>query len=146
VDTGAAADYPLGTRRPDSVTTPAGRPLAELTLDALRAGEVDRSELRAAPETLLRQAGVARTAGRPQLGESLERAAELARVPPDVILDVYSALRPRRSTHETLEGWAGRLEAEWNAPLCAAFVREAAAVYERRGLLDLGDEQAGEAL
>ena len=31
-------DYPLGTRRPDLVTTPGGVPLADVTLDAIRAG------------------------------------------------------------------------------------------------------------
>jgi propanediol dehydratase small subunit len=43
-------------------------------------------------------------------------------------------LRPRRSTRAELDGIAERLDAA-NAPRCAALVREAAAVYERRGLL-----------
>ena len=43
-------------------------------------------------------------------------------------------LRPRRSTHTGLETLAARLEGA-HAPLCAALVREAATVYERRGLL-----------
>ena len=30
-----ATDYPLGSRRPELVSTPAGTPLAEVTLDAL---------------------------------------------------------------------------------------------------------------
>ena len=50
------------------------------------------------------------------------------------MLEVYTALRPRRSTAAELEGWAGQLD-EWDAPLTAAFVREALAVYRERGLL-----------
>jgi len=43
-------------------------------------------------------------------------------------------LRPRRSTQAELEALAARLDGA-QAPLCAAQVREAAAVYERRGPL-----------
>jgi propanediol dehydratase small subunit len=137
-----SADYPLGTRRPDLVATPAGRRLDELTLDALRAGEIEGEDLRATPNTLRLQAAVARDAGRPELAANLERAAELAGVPSDVLLELYTALRPRRSSAQDLEGWAGRLEGEYEAPLTAAFVREALAVYAERGLLALSDERA----
>jgi propanediol dehydratase small subunit len=46
----------------------------------------------------------------------------------------YEALRPHRATADQLDLLAARLE-EVPAPLCAALVREAAAVYARRGLL-----------
>jgi propanediol dehydratase small subunit len=55
-------------------------------------------------------------------------------VPEQVATAVYTALRPRRSTAAELEDWAGQLD-EWDAPLTAAFVREALAVYRERGLL-----------
>ena len=122
------SDYPLGSARPELVTTPGGLALDEITLD------VPAEEIRATPETLLRQAAVARATGRVQLAESLERAAELASVPDDSLLDVYTALRPGRSTAAELEAWAARLE-EWGATRTAAFVREAAAAYAARGLL-----------
>lgn len=137
-----ARDYPLGTSRPDLVATPAGRRLDELTLDALRAGEIEGDDLRATPRTLRLQAEVARAAGRPELAASLERAAELALVPADVLLELYTALRPRRSDARALARWAARLEGEYEAPLTAAFVREAAAVYGERGLLAPSDERA----
>jgi propanediol dehydratase small subunit len=137
-----SADYPLGTRRPDLVATPAGRRLDELTLPALRAGEIEGEDLRATPTTLRLQAAVARDAGRPELAANLERAAELAGVPSDVLLELYTALRPRRSSAQDLEGWAGRLEGEFEAPLTGAFVREALAAYTERGLLALSDERA----
>lgn len=127
-------DYPLGERRPELVRTPAGTPLADVTLDGLRAGRVSPDELRATPETLRRQAAIARAAGREQLAENLERAAELASLPDDEVLSVYTALRPRRATEAELEVIAQHL-ADVAAPRCAAFVREAAVVMAERGLL-----------
>ena len=127
-------DYPLGTRRPDLVSTPGGVPLAEITLDALRAGRIDASEIRATPETLRLQAEVARAAGREPLAASFERAAELAAVPDALLLAVYTALRPRRATAAELDEWASRLEGH-GATTTAAFVREAATAYVERGLL-----------
>ena len=128
------SDYPLGTRRPDLVTTPGGVPLAEVTMASVREGTLGADEIRATPATLRLQAEVARAAGRTQLAESFERAAELAVVPDDLLLDAYTALRPRRSTGAELEEWASRLE-RLDAVTTAAFVREAAAAYAQRGLL-----------
>ena len=128
------SDYPLGTRRPDLVFTPGGIPLGDVTLDALRAGELGADEMRATRETLRMQAQVALAAGRTQLAESFERAAELAAVPDELLLEIYTALRPRRATASELEEWASRLDAH-EAPKTAAFVREAAAAYTARGLL-----------
>jgi propanediol dehydratase small subunit len=129
------ADYPLGRRRPDLVSTPGGHGLDEITLDAVRAGRIGADDLRATPETLRLQADIALAAGRRPLAANLARAAELAGVPAESILEIYTALRPHRSSAEELEGWARRLEAEWEAPLTAAFVREASDVYAKRGLL-----------
>ena len=133
------ADYPLGTQRPDLVRTPGGLGLDEVTLDALRSGRLDASEMRATAETLELQAQVALAAGRVQLAANLERAAELTGVPDEVILEVYTALRPHRSTADELESWADRLEEAFKATMTAAYVREARAVYAKRNLL-LPDE------
>ena len=141
-----SADYPLGSRRPDLVSTPAGTPLAEIGLEALREGRVAGTELRTTAETLRRQADVARAAGQDALADNLARAAELTAVPDDVILELYTALRPRRSSAAELEQWAGRLESDYGAPLVAAFVRDAAGVYARRGLLVTQRERAGASL
>ena len=139
------SDYPLGSRRPDLVRTPGGLGLDALTLDALRRGEVSADEIRATPETLRRQAEIADAHGRRELSRNLARAAELATVPADVILEIYTALRPHRSARAELEGWAARLESEYDARLTAAFVRDAAAVYAQRELL-AADERAAAAL
>jgi propanediol dehydratase small subunit len=128
------SDYPLGARRPDLVSTPGGVALGDVTLAAVRAGELGADEMRATPATLRLQAEVARAAGRSQLAESLERAAELASVPDDLLLEIYTALRPGRATAEELETWSLRLES-LDAVQTAAFVREAAAAYADRGLL-----------
>jgi propanediol dehydratase small subunit len=133
------ADYPLGTQRPDLIRTPGGLGLDELTLDALRSGRLEASEMRATGETLELQAQVAVAAGRAQLAANLRRAAELTGVPDEVILEVYTALRPHRSTADELESWADRLERDFQAVATAAFVREARVVYEQRNLL-LPDE------
>jgi propanediol dehydratase small subunit len=127
-------DYPLGTRRPDLVETPGGHRLDEITLEAARDGAISGREIRATPETLQRQAAIARASGRAPLAENLERAAELARVPDEALLAIYTALRPHRSTAEELEEWATRLDG-WDATRTAAFVREAATTYIERGLL-----------
>jgi propanediol dehydratase small subunit len=127
-------DYPLGSKRPDLVTTAAGTPLHDITLEAVREGRVVAPELSATPTTLRLQAEVSRAAGRTQLAENLERAAELAAVPEDVLLEVYTALRPGRASANELELLAVRLE-ELAATKSAAFVREASAAYAERGLL-----------
>jgi propanediol dehydratase small subunit len=135
------SDYPLGQRRPDLVATPSGLPLDEVTLEALRAGRLAWEDLRATPETLRRQSAVAHAAGRPALADNLARAAELATLPDETVLAVYTALRPHRSSTEELAAWALRLD-ELGAPLSAAFVREASAVYAERGLLKTGEPAA----
>jgi propanediol dehydratase small subunit len=124
-------DYPLGTSRPELVCTPGGIALDELELHGER---VDATELRATPDTLRMQADVARSSGRGQLADNLLRAAELAPLPDETILEIYTALRPGRSTAAELEAWAVRLDG-WQAHATATFVREAAQVYARRGLL-----------
>jgi propanediol dehydratase small subunit len=123
-------DYPLGSRRPDLVRSPTGRALAELALES----DVSAADLRATPGTLRLQAEMARAAGRSQLADNLVRAAELAGIPDETILEIYTALRPRRASAEELEAWAARLD-DVGAPANAAFVREAAEVYAQRGLL-----------
>jgi propanediol dehydratase small subunit len=126
-------DYPLGTRRPDLVTTPSGVALDDVTLAGARAGSIASDDARATAATLSLQAEVARAAGRIQLAEGIERAAELTRVPDDELLAIYTALRPGRSSPDELEAWAARL-VELGAAHNAAFVREAAEAYVARGL------------
>ena len=128
-------DYPLAEKRPDLVRTRRGKKLEELTLEALEAGNVALEDLRITPEALRQQAEIAVAAGRPTLARNFERAAELVDVPQDVILGIYELLRPGRA-----KGKADLLEAAkllretYHAEQMAAFIEEAALVYERRGL------------
>jgi propanediol dehydratase small subunit len=110
-----------------------GKAVDQLTVEAVRAGEIDVADLRIHPETLERQAVVAQEHGNPQLAENLRRAAELTRLPDDEVLAVYEALRPGRSTPAQLTALAASLDAR-GLPLCAALLTEAADVYARRGL------------
>jgi propanediol dehydratase small subunit len=129
------ADYPLAENRPDLVKTARGKALADLTLDAVMDGEVTLEDLRITPQALLDQARVATLAGRPTLGRNFERAAELIAVPQDYLLRVYELLRPGRakSKADLLEA-ATTLRKTYSATKMAAFVEEAAEVYEKRGL------------
>ncbi|MBL8177398.1 MAG: hypothetical protein JNK48_22165 [Bryobacterales bacterium] len=119
------SQYPLSEKCPGDLRTPSGRQFASITLEAVVSGEVTMDDLRITPESLRRQAGIAADAGRRQLADNLLRAAELASVPEDFILAVYEALRPGRTARERLLEVAEELERKYNAPLCAALVREA---------------------
>ena len=110
-----------------------GRESAEVTLDAVRSGDVAIDDVRIHPETLEHQAQVAERHGNPQLAENFRRAAELTQISDADVLRIYEALRPRRSTPEEFEDIARWLEAQ-GAPRNAQLVREASDVYARRGL------------
>ena len=110
-----------------------GRPVGELTLEAVRRGEVSLPDLRIHPATLEHQAEVALEHGNPQLAENMRRAAELTGLGDDEVLAIYEALRPGRSTAAQLSALAASLEAR-GLPRCAALLTEAAEIYARRGL------------
>lgn len=131
----AAKDYPLATKRPDLVKTATGKSLTDITLEAVVKGEIKADEVRITPQTLELQAQIAQQSFRPQVARNLRRAAELTRVSDERILQIYNALRPYRSTKLELLAIAEELEHKYDAKVCAAFVREAADVYERRGRL-----------
>ena len=129
------ADYPLAEKRPELVHGRGGKPLAAITLDAVVSGELTLDDLSITPEALRQQAEIARAAGRATLAANFERAAELTDVPQDVVMAVYELLRPGRAKDKAplLEA-ARTLRETYGAARMAAFVEEAAAVYERRGL------------
>jgi propanediol dehydratase small subunit len=130
-----AKDFPLSEKRPDLVKTATGKHLADITLEAAVKGDITADELRITPETLELQAQIADKVGRPQLARNMRRAGELTRLPDDRILQMYNALRPYRSNKAELLAIADELENKYGAKVSAAFVREAADVYERRGRL-----------
>jgi propanediol dehydratase small subunit len=128
-------DYPLAEVRPELVKGKRGKPLDELTLEAVLDGNVSMHDFDITASALRQQAEIARDAGRATLAQNFERAAELTNVPQDVIMRVYELLRPgRAASKQVLVDTANGLASVHNAPLMSAFVMEAAEVYERRGL------------
>ena len=119
----------------NTVRTASGRTLDQLNIKALLAGELTAEDFRISGETLRHQADAAEAAGYWQLAENLRRAAELTGISNQEVLDIYNALRPGRSTYNELVTLADHLENDLGAPLTAAFVREAAEVYQERGIL-----------
>lgn len=129
------ADYPLAEKRPEIVRGKRGKGLDEITLEALLKDRVTLEDLRIMAAALRQQAEIARAAGRATLAANFERGAELVDVPQDTIMRIYELLRPGRAqSQEELLAAARKLRDEHGAKALAAFIEEAAAVYERRGL------------
>ena len=128
-------DYPLVSKRPELLKTPTGKKITEITLENVLNGSVKAEDVRITPETLRLQGEIADGVGRYQFAANLRRAAELVAIPDARVLEIYNALRPYRSTKRELLTIADELEARYNAKINAAFVREAADVYERRNRL-----------
>lgn len=129
------ADYPLAEKRPELVASARGKPLSEMTLDAVLAGDVTLADLRIPATALSQQGEIAAAAGRPTLGQNFARAADLVDVPQEVIMRVYELLRPGRAKgKDDLLAAARELRETYKADRIAAFLEEAADVYEQRGL------------
>ena len=126
--------YPLGEMPAGSLFTPTGLPLEEITLEAVLDGSLGAQDLRISRDTLILQAEIAEGSGFTQLGQNLRRAAEMASIPDHEILQIYTALRPRRSTYAGLIQLAADLENRYAASLLADFIREAAGAYRARRL------------
>ena len=127
--------YPVGEKQPDRVRTRSGRPLHDLTLDNLLAGQISESDFGITAEGLRLQAEIADRAGRPNLAQNLRRGAELVEIPDEMLLDVYELLRPGRAqSADELRAAANQLRDTYDAKETASLLEEAALVYERRGI------------
>ena len=127
--------YPLGERVPDRIKSSTGKVLADFTMEKVKSGELSPEDFRISSETLEMQAQVAESVGRDTLARNMRRASELIAVPDDELLTIYNALRPYRSTKKELNDIADNLERQYACTVNAAFIREAADVYEKRGRL-----------
>lgn len=128
-------DYPMAEKRPELLKSPSGKTLSDITLENVVSGAIKSEDVRISPETLRMQAEIADGIGRNQFADNLRRAAELTAIPDARILQIYNALRPYRSTKAELIAIADEMESKYNAKINAAFVREAADVYQRRNRL-----------
>ncbi len=127
--------YPLMEHAADQLRAFSGRPLADLTPEAVARGDLSAADLRIHADALRAQAEVARQAGYDQLAANLLRAAELTVVPNQEVLQIYDLLRPGRASYEQLAQLADHLEQTYDAAENARFIREAAEVYHARGLM-----------
>jgi propanediol dehydratase small subunit len=127
--------YPLGEHAAREIRTATDRPLEDLNLKTVMAGEISAEDLRIHADTLRAQAEIARQAGYLRLAANLNRAAELTGVPNEELLKMYEALRPGRSTYRQLIALAEYLEQTFSAQHTGQFVREAAGVYRKRRLV-----------
>jgi len=109
--------------------------LGDLTLDALRAGKVQASDLTIRRQTLLDQADLADKRGYPQLARNFRRAAELTAIPNDVLLETYEKLRPYRATYYQLLALSQEIAARYDAPETGEYIRQAAEAYKSKGLV-----------
>ncbi|MBW2201737.1 MAG: diol dehydratase small subunit [Deltaproteobacteria bacterium] len=119
----------------NTICTFSGRSVDELSIQGILSGDLKAEDFRIHGETLNHQARVSEEAGYTQLAENLRIAAELTHMSNEEILDIYNTLRPRRTSYKEMIDMAERLQNEFTAPLTAAFVREAAAVYLKRGIV-----------
>jgi propanediol dehydratase small subunit len=127
--------YPL-IDQADDLRAMSGRPLSDVTLDTLE--DLSIADVQISPATLRAQAEIARAAGFRQLATNLARAAELTAVPNAELLRMYELLRPQRASQAELLALADELEQRYEASENARLVREAAEVYQARGLLKRG--------
>jgi propanediol dehydratase small subunit len=130
----AQLKYPLGDGARGDVHSATGKAVAAITLDAAVSGGLDPSDVAVSADTLRLQGEFAQRGGNRQLGENLQRAAELVAFGDDELLAFYEMLRPGRSSAEDLDSLADTL-AQRGAQRCADLVREARAAYVRRGLI-----------
>jgi propanediol dehydratase small subunit len=110
-----------------------GKDVSEVTVEAIRRGDITLDDVRIHPETLAHQAEVAKANGNPQLAANFLRAAELTSLSDEMVLGYYDALRPGRSSAQDLLDIATVLESV-GAARNAELFRQAADVYARRGL------------
>ena len=127
--------YPLREANAGQLLAHSGRPLSDITAEAIAAGELTGDDLRTHADTLRQQAAIARQGGYPQLAANLTRAAELTNVPNDDLLKIYELLRPERASYDELLRLADYLEATYGAKENAAFIKDAAKIYRERNLL-----------
>ena len=74
-------------------------------------------DIRISSDMLHAQAQIAASAGKPQIGENLKRAAEMTQIPDDELIKMYDMLRPNRSTKQQLVELAQKLEQQYQATI-----------------------------
>ncbi len=134
-----APGFPLGERHRDDVRANSGRPLNDLTLSDVLAGNAVEADVAISADTLMMQARFAEEAGYHEVARNLTRAAEMTRIPNEELLRLYESLRPGRSTYDQLLSLCQWVTSEYDAEHTGAYIREAADAYRDTGLLKVDD-------
>ena len=103
--------YPLGENERSTITSKTGKHLDDITLEAVKRGEISGDDIKISKEMLRKQGQVAKEADSPAMEKNFERAAELVDVPDDVILTMYNMLRPNRPPRHSCLIWRLSLRA-----------------------------------
>lgn len=127
--------YPLSKNIPEKIKGMTGKTPSDITIESVMNGSTVSDDIRISGDVLRMQADVAETNGKKQFADSLRRAAEMTVIPDERVLEMYDMLRPNRATKKQLMDMAEELENVYSAPMTAAFVRDAAEVYEKRNIL-----------
>ncbi len=110
-----------------------GARVDDISVEAIRLGDITLDDVRIHPDTLEHQARIAEQNGNPQLANNFLRAAELTHLSDQEIMDLYESLRPQRSTVQQLRSIAEDLISRGAHRNAELFI-QAADVYERRDL------------
>ena len=81
-------DYPLGEKHPDLIRSKNGMKVSDLTLKNISSGSVKIDDFQISEETLNYQAQISYSSDREPLGKNLERAAEMVKIPNEVIMEL----------------------------------------------------------
>ena len=112
-----------------------GKALDDITMESVLSGDITPQDIKISREQLHYQGRVAREHGRAQMEQNFVRAGEMVGMEDALLLEIYDKLRPNRSTKQELLDYATLLETQYQAVECAKLIRQAASVYERRGVL-----------
>jgi propanediol dehydratase small subunit len=127
--------YPLSENHSDELRAANGFRIDELTMENILSDKVTMEDIQIASETLNHQAEIAAAAKRHPLAVNFRRAAEMTRLPNELIMEIYEMLRPGRAVDRaSLDAIAQRLREEFGAEKLALFLEEAAEIYARHGV------------
>ena len=127
--------YPLSENHSDELRAANGFRIDELTMENILSDKVTMEDIQIAPETLNHQAEIAAAAKRYPLAVNFRRAAEMTRLPNELIMEIYEMLRPGRAVDRaSLDAIAQRLREDFGAEKLALFLEEAAEIYTRHGV------------
>ncbi|MDD3139914.1 MAG: diol dehydratase small subunit [Lachnospiraceae bacterium] len=127
--------YPFGQYETENITSRTGKKLTEITLDAVKEGNIVADDIKISKEVLHAQGEVSLEAGNEPMKRNFDRAAEMVDIPDEILLEMYNKLRPNRATKLELVTMAQTLLDKYNAKNCARLVMEAVEIYEKRGIL-----------